>query len=310
MPRRSELARLARVTGTVQLAAVLAWLWWWSPHWPLIAPVGALALLFVGPATLAFEFVLLAIVQRSDRTVPAPTVVELARAWLGETCSLYRVFYWRQPFRWRAAPDLLPHDAHGRQGVIFIHGFVCNRGFWTPWLRRLRARGQPCLALNLEPVFAPIDAYVPLVEQAVQRMTACTGRVPVLVCHSMGGLVARSWLRDMRAGHRIAHLVTLGSPHRGTWLGRFSRRPNGVQMRLQSGWLQQLEADEESLPQPPRTCWYSNCDNIVFPAATATLPGADNRLARGAAHVQMAFCPPVTNAMLELLSAADVHPSR
>ena len=47
------------------------------------------------------------------------------------------------------------------------------------------------------------------------------------------------------------------------------------------------------------TCWYSNCDNIVFPASTAALAGADNRFVDGLAHVQMAFDPGVMQACLE-----------
>ena len=46
-------------------------------------------------------------------------------------------------------------------------------------------------------------------------------------------------------------------------------------------------------------CYHSNCDNIVFPASSATLPGADNRSADGLAHVSMAFHPQV---MEEILS--------
>ena len=42
-------------------------------------------------------------------------------------------------------------------------------------------------------------------------------------------------------------------------------------------------------PTDPFTCWYSNCDNIVFPASVATLPGADNRFVPGVAHVELAF---------------------
>ena len=39
------------------------------------------------------------------------------------------------------------------------------------------------------------------------------------------------------------------------------------------------------------TCFYSHCDNIVFPPVTATLQGADNRHLPGVAHVQMADHP-------------------
>jgi triacylglycerol esterase/lipase EstA (alpha/beta hydrolase family) len=105
----------------------------------------------------------------------------------------------------------------------------------------------------------------------------------------MGGLAARAWLRQAGAGPRVAHVVTIGSPHHGTLLARFARRTNTRQMRTGSAWLQEL-AGATAAPAPVAfTCWYANCDNIVFPPSTATLAGADNRLVRGAAHVDLAF---------------------
>ena len=56
---------------------------------------------------------------------------------------------------------------------------------------------------------------------------------------------------------------------------------------------------------PPFTCWYSNCDNIVFPVSSAALPSADNRLVRGVAHVHLAFHPAIIEHSLGLLAGAD-----
>jgi triacylglycerol esterase/lipase EstA (alpha/beta hydrolase family) len=117
----------------------------------------------------------------------------------------------------------------------------------------------------------------------------------------MGGLAVRAWLKRMRAEARVFHVVTIGTPHRGTWLARFGHGHNGRQMRLLSDWQAQLDHDMPAGRHALFTCWYSNCDNIVFPASTATLPGADNRLVRGAAHVQMAFLPQVMDASLAML---------
>jgi pimeloyl-ACP methyl ester carboxylesterase len=186
--------------------------------------------------------------------------------------------------------------------VVFIHGFMCNRGFWAPWMHELRARGSPHVAVNLEPVFGPIEEYAARIDEAVLRVTECTGRKPMLVCHSMGGLAARSWLLTPGAASCVERVVTIGSPHRGTWLGRFSNRANGRQMRLGSSWLRQLEQDEAAQARPPWTCWYSNCDNIVFPPSTATLDTADNRFVPGIAHVALAFQPEVMEHTLALLS--------
>lgn len=75
-------------------------------------------------------------------------------------------------------------------------------------------------------------------------------------------------------------------------------------MRLRSDWLAQLQLDEAVRVLPPFTCWYSNCDNIVFPTSTALLPGADHRLVVGAGHVDLAFRPEVINGTLKLLDSA------
>jgi len=72
-------------------------------------------------------------------------------------------------------------------------------------------------------------------------------------------------------------------------------------MRVGSEWMQRIESERASTLQVPFTCWYSNCDNIVFPTSTATLPGADNRLAEGLAHVEMAFDPRLRQETLALL---------
>ncbi|MEO7128769.1 MAG: alpha/beta fold hydrolase, partial [Rhodoferax sp.] len=228
----------------------------------------------------------------------------LARAWAGETVTAARVFGWWQPFRSRAVPDQLAPACAGQQrrGIVLIHGFVCNRGVWTPWLRRLRASGHVFVAVNLEPVFGAIDDYTPIIEDAVQRVTQATGRTPLLVCHSMGGLATRAWLRAANGYARVHHVVTIGTPHHGTWLARSMGGANARQMRIGCDWQRQLERDLPLQQQALFTCWYSNCDNIVFPASTATLPGADNRLLRGVAHVQLALDRTV---MLDTLARLD-----
>lgn len=298
------LARLQQLTTLALLAAALAWAVWLWPSRPVLALLGAGLILLGHALILAAEFVLVWRVNRAD-PLGAPPFGQLVRAWLAESLMAPRVFCWRQPFRSRVVPDQL--DAAccrpGAVGVVLIHGFVCNRGFWTPWLRALRANGHAFVAVNLEPVFGSIDAYAPIIEQAVQRVAVLTGRPPVLVAHSMGGLAARAWLRSTGGTDRVAHVITIGTPHRGTWLGRFSHVVNGRQMRLGGDWVTDLGQRVAPDTHAGFTCWYSNCDNIVFPASTATLPGADNRLLYGAAHVELAFRTEVMGASLAKIAS-------
>ncbi len=304
MPARSSLARLLQAVLLLQVAAAALWWWFWRGSHPGVALAGAMAILLIAPIVLGLEFVLLGLIGQ-ENDVPRPSAAALLRAWLAECREFARVFCWRMPFAWDAEPDHLAASTQGRPGVVFIHGFVCNRGIWTPWLRLLRARDHAFVAVNLEPVFTSIDRYVPIVEQAVERVTAATGQPPLVVCHSMGGLAVRAWLRA-QAGNaqRVRHVVTIGSPHQGTWLARSSRVPNGREMRRGGDWLSALGTFEGRQPLPAFTCWYADCDNIVFPVATATLPLARNRLVPGAAHVDLAFHPQVMAETLALLEQA------
>ena len=289
---------LARIQKFIILAALLAPLGWTALTWgasPRLAITGLCVWLLFPPLVLGLEFLAARKLHRGD-PAPAPGGLQLARAWLAECVCVVRVFCWRQPFRSGHIPDHLP--GNGQRGVVFIHGYVCNRGLWTPWLALLRRQDRAFIAVNLEPVFGSIDDYAPLIDQAVLRITAATGKPPVLVCHSMGGLAARAWLREAGDDSRVERVVTIGTPHHGTWLGRFAHTPNSRQMKLASRWLQQLERDEPPARRARFTCWYSNCDNIVFPPSTAALPGAANHLVTGQAHVALAFEPALMKATL------------
>ena len=289
------LARLQQLISLAWLAALLLWLGWAGARGFGAAQAVVLALLLAGHALfLGFEFVLIHQVNRAD---PAPHagVGQLLRAWLAESLAAPRVFLWRQPWRSATPADHLPAAAAGRPGVLFIHGFVCNRGLWRPWLLRLRRRGVPFVAGNLEPVFGSIDDGAPLIEAAVRQLHAATGRPPVVVAHSMGGLALRRWRADARGNAaRLAAVLTLGTPHHGTWLARWAFSTNGRQMRRGGPWLAALQAAEArhgAADHGGFTCFYSHCDNIVFPASTATLAGAHNVHLAGVPHVHMADHP-------------------
>ena len=125
---------------------------------------------------------------------------------------------------------------------------------------------------------------------------------PVVVAHSMGGLAVRRWWAEPQNATRIHHLITLATPHHGTWLSRFAMVTNARQMRLQSPWREALEARENRETRARITCYYSVCDNIVVPASSATLDGADNRHLEGVAHVEMADAQEPRQQLMRLLA--------
>ena len=302
------LALLQQIMTLSAVGAALSWLVYFQSTAPVLAWTGFMALVFGYSLIFIVEFVIARRINKFD-PVPQATWQHLFAAWWGETVVAAQVFCWRQPFRANAIADRLGPEAKvlGRRGVVFVHGFFCNRGVWTPWLERLQSQDNAFIAVDLEPLFGSIDDYAPQIDDAVRRVRLATGLAPLLVCHSMGGLAVRAWIKLMNGQAQVDHVVTIGTPHRGTWLARFGHGKNSHQMRLGSCWLAKLNHDLPTDSHVQFTCWYSNCDNIVFPASNATLPGALHRLFLGAGHVQLAFMPEVMQATLALLNDESVE---
>lgn len=295
LPARSSAARVQQL---LSLAVLGCWLmalwpghsaWWWA---------GALA----HPGVLGLQFMLAAWGSRGWAGRPGPW--GWVKAWAREWGDSVRIFGWLQPWRWCSEPDHCPPQLspspspQSARGVLLVHGYFCNRGMWSGWVRRLRAAGHPVMAVNLEPLWGDIGSHGALLAEAVARLQQASGGLPpLLVAHSMGGLVVRSWLAQQPdAWAHIHQVVTLGTPHLGTWLAWGGRGCNARQMRWRSPWLQGLAAAETMAPTMRAqrfVCWHSLADNIVMPAGTGLWPGAQDRLLTDVGHMALAEHPAV-----------------
>ena len=179
--------------------------------------------------------------------------------------------------------------------VLLIHGYGCNRGYWTQLGALLRQAHISHYAIDLEPVAAAIDDYVPQVQRAVLSLCAASGSERVIiVAHSMGGLVARACLRAHGSAH-VARVIMLGTPHHGTRLASFGFGRNARQMRRSgrasdacgSTWLTALAGAEDAPQRALLTSIYSHHDNIVAPQTSCHLPGAKNIEVGGIGHVAL-----------------------
>ena len=246
--RTGQVGQRSRIQEQFTIFGLLALAIGCAMHFALQGkPLRALAvfgLFAAGHAiVLGLQFILLVAAGRADPAFTAGAG-ELARAWWGEVVTASQVFCSHQPFRSHAEPDNLLPAASGRVGIVFAHGFVCNRGLWNPWLARLRDVGAPFVAVDLEPVFGSIDNYPPIIERAVRRIEAAAGRPPLIVAHSMGGFAVRAWLDAYQSDARVRHVVTICTPHRGklsrtfTWRARKSssrRSCDGPRTRSERG---------------------------------------------------------------------------
>jgi triacylglycerol esterase/lipase EstA (alpha/beta hydrolase family) len=198
----------------------------------------------------------------------------------------------------RASPPMRIHRDSRQLPVLLVHGYGANGGYWTQLAARLDAAHISHATLDLAPVFGNIDGYVPLVDEAVSALCAATGSGKlVVVGHSMGGLVARAWLR--RGGRaRAARVITLGSPHSGTALAGLAPGQNGAQMRRGSAWLRELADSESPETRALITSIWSHHDNMIAPQDSSLLPGARNIELGGIGHVALGFEPQVLDEVL------------
>lgn len=302
----------------VGLGLMLALFW---PLHALRAGLGPLAtwgppllMLLLHPLVLLTEGVLAALLHRDD-PLPRPGPVARLRAWRAESRCSRRLFLLEQMMREHRWPDRpVPlSQAAGRRGVLLVHGLLCSRAVWNDWQPWLQARGVAVIAPSLEPPFVSIDAHADRIDAAIRHLAETTGRPPLLVAHSMGGLVLRAWRRSrLAAGERpeevdarVGPVVTIGSPHRGTWLATLGALlPNVRQMRRGSRWLTALAQSESAAWRERLVCVRSDCDTIVFPPAGARLDGAgQDLLLPGRGHLDMLQDPRLHRLVQELLDA-------
>jgi triacylglycerol esterase/lipase EstA (alpha/beta hydrolase family) len=213
----------------------------------------------------------------------------------------------------RALPRTRIHPESTALPVLLLHGYGCNSGYWSHLTPRLDAARISHAAIDLEPLMGDIDGYAPRVQAAVQQLCAASGAARVvIVAHSMGGLVARAWMRAHGTA-QVARVITLGTPHHGTCMAAFGIGVNAAQMRRafrdeppECAWLRDLAQGEDAAARALVTSLYTHHDNIIAPQTSSELPGARNLAFGGVGHVALGRNPRVLDVvMAEIAAAAD-----
>ncbi|TMO73371.1 cob(I)alamin adenolsyltransferase [Pseudoalteromonas sp. S3785] len=99
--------------------------------------------------------------------------------------------------------------------VIVLHGLYMSGFVMRPLCSRLEQSGVKVLNLtyntldpNLSTIFKQIDEFI-------------GDETSALVCHSMGGLIARAYLEaGSQASQCVTKVITLGTPHQGSHIAK------------------------------------------------------------------------------------------
>lgn len=306
-------AVLVQAAGACVVAACLSSLAGWP--WPLALGAGIVVVLLIFGASVALAFAATlggvgipaaqrpAADMRADGParlqphmpgdIPRRSSLDLRSAlacFFAEYRAVFRMFNWLQPFHSRLSFAPPAHPLPDAPPVLLVHGYGCNHAIWLDMAPALAEAGYCCEGIDLTPVLGDIDQYAVQLLQRMRAIKARSGRAPLLVCHSMGGLAARAaQVLAARSGDpdACAGIVTLGSPHRGCALARFGSGHNARQMRWQSPWLIALAAAETPAMRVRMVSVFSWHDSIAGPPGTSWLDGAHHLALDGIGHVSL-----------------------
>jgi len=185
-------------------------------------------------------------------------------------------------FRW-LPPD--PPPAPARAPVLLLHGVLCNRGSMEDLRTELGARNiQPLYTLSYGPPLASIERFVDQVAAKIDAILAATGAARVaLVGHSMGGLVARAYLRR-HGPDKVSTVIMLGTPHHGSVHAWLFPGTSLLQLRPGNAWLGELNRSTAAPAGVRIVSLWSWHDSMVAPQTSAQLEGAVNIALRGIGH--------------------------
>lgn len=171
--------------------------------------------------------------------------------------------------------------------IVFIHGFQGSSAIWTTMIDRLKIDGwtdAPLVAWTYDSNQSNVTTAQRL-QATVDSLLAATGAKKVdIITHSMGGLSARYFSKNLTGSEKIDGFVFLGAPNHGTTLADLCPIQSCLEMRPGSGFLAALNAGDETPGTPRYATWWTPCDQLTTPPESVVLDGASNTQTACMAH--------------------------
>lgn len=190
-----------------------------------------------------------------------------------------------------------------KRPVLLLHGLFHNRAVWFLMKQRLEQCGFTVVTVNLPP-FEMVETLGRKIAETVEETLVTYDAEQVdIVGHSMGGLLARYYIEFMGGDKRVNHCIMLGTPNAGSKLAPFALTPMGRDLMPGSDFLIELNAAPLS-PTINYLTIFSRHDNLVIPAESAELPGAEAIEVEWLGHNSLLFHRETIEATIDALRSA------
>jgi len=179
--------------------------------------------------------------------------------------------------------------ARRQRTVVLVHGYLCNPSIFLPMQAYLRYQGiRPILPYRYASTHGVERGAIGLKRFLGEHVRG--GEID-LVCHSLGGLVARTYLQELGGTRRVQRCITLGTPHQGTYNAYWLANKVGREMRPNSPLLRRLHDTRELTRDIDFLSVIGGSDQLVIPRIAAR--HERELLVPNMGHVAMMFSPTV-----------------
>lgn len=190
-----------------------------------------------------------------------------------------------------------------RPPVLLVPGYAEPSWYFMYGIyRQLKKEGWQVEGINLFPNFASAEEQAHKVKAKIEEMKQRYGVQQVdLVVHSFGGLISRYYIQELQGKSTVRNLVTVATPHHGTVTAFAGPGKSAQQLRPNSAFLTQLNANGFAYAPVKYTSIWSNLDEIVIPPKNAIMPDSKVYYVPWTGHLTIMFSKRTYAHILETL---------
>lgn len=193
-----------------------------------------------------------------------------------------------------------PTAREGDDIAILVHGLLATAGVMRPLRDHLE---------RIPDVHTATFTYAPTVgvEEGAQAMSQVVAQLPRgvrvhLVGHSLGGLIVRWYVQELRCDPRVVQTISVGTPFRGVRHARLMPGKAGRDIEIDSEILRRLRDGAHRGPAVAHLSVFGSEDKTATP--DSAYPVGDRAVILGCGHNGLLFHPEVAEIVMNRILAA------